>query len=104
MKNNNKVVCESKAIYGGENKKAGDWETISSMGSCADRIPIPVKKGDIVTLETSYDFDLHHALVYVLFLCLEQMLIMMNRRQHGDGMMAEAMGLALFSFAGNPPK
>jgi hypothetical protein len=65
MKNNDKVTCESKAKYGGANEVAGDWETISSMGSCADRTPIPLKKGDILTLETSFDFDLHPALVYI---------------------------------------
>jgi hypothetical protein len=61
MKNNDKIICDSKAKYGGEGKVSGSWETISEMASCADRVPISVKKGDILTLETSYDFDLHPA-------------------------------------------
>jgi Stress up-regulated Nod 19 len=61
MTNNGKVICSSQATYGGRNEVSGDWATISQMGSCADRVPIPLKKGDVVALETSYDFDMHPA-------------------------------------------
>jgi hypothetical protein len=61
MTNNGKVICSSQATYGGENKVSGEWATISEMAGCAERVPIPVKKGDVVALETSYDFVLHPA-------------------------------------------
>jgi Stress up-regulated Nod 19 len=68
LKANDQVICESKAKYGGENKVSGDWETISSMGSCAYTTPIPIKKGDVLTIETSFDFELHPASVFVYYL------------------------------------
>jgi len=54
---NSKVICDSKAIYGGLSTNAGDQGTISAMQYCTS--PIKVKKGDIMTLEANYDLDLH---------------------------------------------
>jgi hypothetical protein len=61
MARNGTVICASKATYGGKNEVAGDWETISEMGGCAERVPIPVAKGDVISLEAEYDFKLHPA-------------------------------------------
>jgi hypothetical protein len=58
---NGKLICSSQATYGGKNEVSGDWATISEMETCGDRVPIPVTKGDVIALETSYDFDLHPA-------------------------------------------
>jgi hypothetical protein len=62
FKINDKVVCDSKAIYGGEghSSKGSDgqlWETIAESTSCMD--PIPVKKGDSVHMQANYDVELH---------------------------------------------
>jgi hypothetical protein len=59
---NGKKACESKAKYGGPGsvrttRDGHKWETISSMGSCYE--PIPVKKGDKVEIEANYDLDKH---------------------------------------------
>jgi hypothetical protein len=59
---NGKVVCDSKATYGGAqgtlvNDDGSTWESISSMSSCHD--PVPVKKGDVMTIVSAYDTDLH---------------------------------------------
>ena len=59
---NGKLVCDSVATYGGPrgtflNGDGSKWETISSMSSCRD--PIRVKKGDVMTLVSVYDTDLH---------------------------------------------
>ena len=58
---NDKLYCASKAIYGGPggtvtiNGKA--WSTIATMTECND--PVPVKKGDIIKLEATYDTKEH---------------------------------------------
>jgi hypothetical protein len=55
--------CTSIASYGGSPdyvKKGADgqvWETISDMKVCSD--PVPVKKGDNVTVTASYDTTAH---------------------------------------------
>jgi hypothetical protein len=54
---NGKVICDSKAIYGGISMNAGDQGTISRMGYCFG--PTKVIKGDIINLEANYDLDLH---------------------------------------------
>jgi hypothetical protein len=59
LKNNGKVLCESRPKYGGEGKEAGGWATIGSMGECNP--PVKVKKGDVLTIEAYYDFITHPA-------------------------------------------
>jgi hypothetical protein len=58
---NDKLACESKAIYGlagGELLVDGkEWKTISKMTECLE--PYPVKKGDKLRLEAAYDKSLH---------------------------------------------
>ena len=54
---NGKVICDSKAIYGGISTNAGDQGTISAMQYCTN--PTKVKKGDVITLEANYDLELH---------------------------------------------
>jgi hypothetical protein len=54
---NGKVICDSKAIYGGVSTNAGDQGTIAAMQYCTN--PTKVKKGDIMTLEANYDLELH---------------------------------------------
>jgi len=57
MSINGKHACTSKAGYGGESGSEGSGETISSMGYCDG--PIPVKKGDALTMSTIYDLKAH---------------------------------------------
>jgi hypothetical protein len=58
---NSKLVCTSTARYGGQSgtmKSNGtEWQTISEMTVCSD--PIPVKKGDNLTMAGSYDTIKH---------------------------------------------
>jgi hypothetical protein len=59
---NGKLVCDSRATYGGAqgtlvNEDGSKWESISSMSSCRD--PVPVKKGDVMTIVSVYDTSLH---------------------------------------------
>ncbi|KAF1817145.1 hypothetical protein P152DRAFT_9558 [Eremomyces bilateralis CBS 781.70] len=58
---NDKEVCTSKATYGGASGtmelNGEKWETISNMTRCAE--PIPVKKGDYITMTAVYDLKLH---------------------------------------------
>jgi hypothetical protein len=54
---NGKVICDSKAIYGGVSTNAGDQGTIAAMQYCTN--PTKVKKGDVMTLEANYDLELH---------------------------------------------
>jgi len=62
LKVNNVTVCDSKAVYGGaaSTAKMADgttWETINHMTQCQE--PVPVKKGDVLTVHANYDFVLH---------------------------------------------
>jgi hypothetical protein len=62
VKINDKLVCDSKALYGGPGHvgKLADgknWETISDMVTCSDGIL--VKKGDKVALSAHYDVVVH---------------------------------------------
>ena len=57
---NGKEICASKATYAplpvmkeGERSREG----IKAMSACD--IPIPVKKGDVVTMESIYDLEQH---------------------------------------------
>jgi hypothetical protein len=59
LKNNGKLLCESRPVYGGEGKETGGWATIGSMGECNP--PVKVKKGDELTIEAYYDFITHPA-------------------------------------------
>ncbi|KAF2670171.1 hypothetical protein BT63DRAFT_424121 [Microthyrium microscopicum] len=59
---NDKLICDSKAIYGGPTgtRKSADgkvWETMSGVKECVD--PVQVKKGDSVRLEAFYDLIKH---------------------------------------------
>ncbi|QDS75811.1 hypothetical protein FKW77_000302 [Venturia effusa] len=89
MKVSGKVVCESKAKYGGGSQvlKGEDgkvWETLSFMEECNDAIKL--KEGDQIEIEARYDFEAHPA------------------RKHAveDGRMAEVMGLFGATFAPDP--
>jgi hypothetical protein len=57
---NDKVVCESKAVYGqdGSTSVAGErWETITSYQPCIG--PIAAKTGDKVVISSDYDLRAH---------------------------------------------
>lgn len=58
---NGKLVCASKATYGGPggtiNINGKTWETIAKMSECNE--PIPVKKGDKLKLEATFDTREH---------------------------------------------
>jgi hypothetical protein len=58
---NGELACASKAIYGGPggtvNINGKTWATIAKMGECNE--PIPVKKGDKLKLEATYDTKEH---------------------------------------------
>jgi hypothetical protein len=62
MKVNDRLICDSRATYGGEkgtlkttNSKV--WETISSISECTE--PIKVSKGDNITIQANYDLQKH---------------------------------------------
>jgi len=62
LKVNDKVICDSKAEYGGEGHttKTADgkvWDTIRATSMCED--PIKVKKGDKMYMQANYDVGLH---------------------------------------------
>jgi hypothetical protein len=59
LKINEKVICDSKAIYGGKDAEIDGWATVSGMTIC--ETPSPVKKGDILTIEANYDMVTHPA-------------------------------------------
>ena len=61
---NDKLICDSKAIYGGEGgtRKSTDgkvWETMSGNIECTE--PVQVKKGDKIFLQSNYDLEKHPA-------------------------------------------
>jgi len=81
---NDKVVCESKAIYGldGSTSVNGQrWETISSYDPCIG--PIKVKAKDKLLISSDYDLRKHK----------------LRPSSAGNGMEAEAMAIALLQFA-----
>jgi hypothetical protein len=62
LKLNDKQICDSRAIYGGDGNEAvgpdgRPWETIRAMTECND--PIPVKAGDILSTTAVYDTTAH---------------------------------------------
>jgi hypothetical protein len=61
FKINNKALCTSKAMYGGEGHtttiNGKTWETINEMTSCDG--PFPVKKGDKLSFGGVYDLKAH---------------------------------------------
>jgi hypothetical protein len=61
FKVNDKVVCDSKAIYGRGQKFKGndgkDFDALNGMVECTD--PVPVKRGDQIYLEAGFDLDKH---------------------------------------------
>ncbi|KAF2399753.1 hypothetical protein EJ06DRAFT_562046 [Trichodelitschia bisporula] len=81
---NGRLVCDSRATYGGSqgtfvNADGSKWETISSMSNCRD--PIRVKKGDVMSMISRYDTKLHPL------------------RETVDGHMMEEMGIYTLFFA-----
>jgi hypothetical protein len=56
---NGKQICISKAEYGSSYSAntTSKWTTISKMTDCND--VVPVKKGDLVSLEAEYDTVKH---------------------------------------------
>jgi hypothetical protein len=61
FKVNDKVVCDSKAIYGRGQKLKGDdgkdFDALNGMVECTD--PVPVKRGDQIYLEAGFDLEKH---------------------------------------------
>jgi hypothetical protein len=62
LKINDKVVCDSRATYGGEGHttKTDDgkiWETIAESSYCPETIK--VIKGDKIYMQANYDVSLH---------------------------------------------
>jgi hypothetical protein len=62
MKVNDKLVCDSRATYGGQKgtlktNSSQVWQTISSISECTE--PIKVSVGDNVTLQANYDLVKH---------------------------------------------
>jgi hypothetical protein len=62
IKVNGRLICDSRATYGGEKGtlKTTDnkvWQTISSMLECTE--PIKVSKGDNITVQANYDLEKH---------------------------------------------
>jgi hypothetical protein len=62
LKINDKVMCDSRALYGGDGfvtttSDGKVWETIRETTKCVD--PIPVRKGDRMDMQANYDTDLH---------------------------------------------
>ena len=73
LKLNGNVICDSQAIYGGEESRttlegegeedgAQEWQTIRSMTECNE--PVPVKKGGVLSTTVWYDLAKHP--LYVL--------------------------------------
>jgi hypothetical protein len=59
---NGKVICESRAIYGGSGSESvgpdgKPWQTIREMTQCTNAIP--VKKGDVIRMLSVYNTNLH---------------------------------------------
>jgi len=81
---NGKVACTSDPIYGqdGASTVNGEkWETITSYSPCRD--PIKLTRGDKVMMTSDYDLRQHK----------------LRPGSANHGMEAEAMAIALFSFA-----
>jgi len=62
LKLNDRVICDSHAVYGGGGSEAlgldgKKWQTIREMTEC--NTPVEVKKGDVVVTEAIYDTELH---------------------------------------------
>ena len=58
---NDKLVCASRATYGGKGgtlyADGRTWETIATMSECLE--PVKVKKGDLISITATYDTSLH---------------------------------------------
>jgi len=86
LKLNDRVICDSQAVYGGDGSETvgadgKKWMTISAMTECNK--PIEVKKGDVIVTEAIYDTDLHP--------------LRQAAHGHGDG---ESMGTFFVNFVG----
>jgi hypothetical protein len=62
VKVNDKEVCDSKALYGGEGHTSTTaegkvWQTIRETTECGKGTK--VKKGDKIFMQGNYDLDLH---------------------------------------------
>ncbi|KAF2663440.1 hypothetical protein BT63DRAFT_461169 [Microthyrium microscopicum] len=81
---NDKQVCKSDAIYGGDGGTVIDgksWETITSYSLCKD--PVRIRIGDKLKISSEYDLSRHR----------------LRPMSKDHGMEAEAMALANFQFA-----
>jgi hypothetical protein len=87
LKINDKVVCDSKALYGGPGftttVDGKVWETIRESTKCLD--PILVKKGDRVYMQANYDTVLHPRLVISADCFRFPPLTIHSRNQGGHG-------------------
>jgi hypothetical protein len=103
-----KVICDSKAIYGGPggtrmNEKGEVWETMSGVTECMG--PLEVKKGQVVTLKADYDLEKHPGCALLPNPCKRPRCSVANvfyRRMHagrGGHGMAEEMAILSFGFA-----
>jgi hypothetical protein len=59
---NGQVICDSRAIYGGDGSEGvgpngKPWETIREMTQCSK--PSAIKAGDLISLMSIYDTTLH---------------------------------------------
>jgi hypothetical protein len=64
VKVNGQVVCDSKAVYGGDGRSSKDGngkteETLSGQTDCSPALK--VKKGDKLAVLANYDLELHPA-------------------------------------------
>ena len=61
LKINGKMICDSKAQYGGDGTFKGEdgkeFPALSGMNECTE--PFAVKKGDILEIEAYFDLDKH---------------------------------------------
>jgi hypothetical protein len=62
IKINGKAVCESKSLYGGPGHEQVQedgkvWKTISKNTQCGTAIP--VRRGDEISFEGTFDFEAH---------------------------------------------
>jgi hypothetical protein len=64
IKINDKMACNSRALYGGpghvgKTSEGNPWETIGNMVTCPEGLV--VKKGDKISITANYDLDAHPA-------------------------------------------
>jgi hypothetical protein len=82
---NDKLICESRAVYGGSQgtflrEDGFKWEGISYMTPCHE--PVNINRGDVLTMVSTYDTSNRPL-----------------RHSHGGGGEMEEMGVFTLSFA-----